>query len=687
MRGLTLAFCAAGMVAATGLVPLGHFPGDGFLFDSAIGARYWLSPAPPPTAPSVAIVALDAKSLSSKRLEAVPRALMAPVWAQLLDALFKAGARSVAFDLLFAYDGSSFRPGYDTPFLRALSTQRERVVLARSAGSLPHPSFIAALSFDQRSLGVADLVPDSDGVVRRLRVDYVDGQGAPVRSLVGGALAQAGVSDVPTEILIAPQESLQKLPTYSLVDVLACADAAPEVLREAFGNRMVFVGGTLRDEDRKTASDRYLPVPAEHGPQVGACGLRQEAPSAPQSETLPGVFVHAAAAEAVAAGDPTHMASRILFGGVGVLAAVCGVGLGFLATPWSGAFLTGVALSLLWLLEVVGLLGGVWLPMALPMVGLAASGVSANAVRYLLEERRRRRVQHAFGHYLSPFVVDRLAEAEIDLKLGGELHDVTILFADLTGFTAASQQMDAQSLVVLTNRYLELVVAEVEATGGYVDKFIGDAVMAMWGAPVPADDHQQRGTQAALAAAQAVMQEKLEAEARGAFGFGIKIGMHSGPASVGNVGTPKRYNYTAVGSTVNVASRMEGLPGVYRCAIVLSEETAVRAAERFLLCELDLVAPKGVIEPLRVYTPLAEIAMVTEAQRLYVATYARCLADYRACEFTRASEGWRALERDGPTVDAFYEGGPAAVMAERASEYAELPPEEPWDRSLVLTNK
>ena len=168
--------------------------------------------------------------------------------------------------------------------------------------------------------------------------------------------------------------------------------------------------------------------------------------------------------------------------------------------------------------------------------------VLAYVVRLLVEERRRRRVRKPSAIILPRGLVDRLTEHEAELRLGGE-REVTVMFADLSGFTALSGRLAPEELMELTNLYLGLVVEAVETTGGYVDKFIGDAVMALWGAPLPDPDHAASAARGALRALAGVMRAKAEADRRGEPSYAIKIALNTGPAVIGNVGAAKRYNY------------------------------------------------------------------------------------------------------------------------------------------------
>jgi adenylate cyclase len=305
-------------------------------------------------------------------------------------------------------------------------------------------------------------------------------------------------------------------------------------------------------------------------------------------------------------------------------------------------------------------------------------------VRYLAEERTRRRIEVAFGRYVSPHLVERLAASHETLRLGGERRDVSVMFADLSGFTALSTQVSPEALTQLTNRYLAFIVDAVEATGGYVDKFIGDAVMALWGAPVGDGAHARHAVHAALAARESIEAARSAARRQGQAGFAVKIGIHSGPAVVGNVGTERRYNYTAVGETVNVAARLEGVPGVYGCAVVVSEQAASLAGDALIFRELDRIRVKGREEPMKIFEALGTRADISEATLRRRDAYAAALADYRARRFDDAAKQWSAMAAMGPDTEI---DGPAATMAARALDFARTPPPPDWDGVFVMTGK
>ncbi len=179
-----------------------------------------------------------------------------------------------------------------------------------------------------------------------------------------------------------------------------------------------------------------------------------------------------------------------------------------------------------------------------------------------------------------------------------------------------------------------------------MDKFIGDAVMAIWGAPVEDERHAVNGIRAALGAVARIRQEKEVAEARGEISFSVEIGLNSGCSIVGNVGTDKRYNYTAVGEMVNVAARLEGVPGIYGCKIVVSQRTAELAKDEFLMRELDTIRVKGREAPLEIFEPLVEHAKGSEEQIDHVRRYTEALGHYRSLRFAEACSIWETLSRE-----------------------------------------
>jgi adenylate cyclase len=689
-RTLTCLLCAAtALVVAVVASPSWV---DGPVLDLVVALRAALGLTGPSGPSPIAVIALDARSLDSPELAPYPRALLGPVWARLLDGLAAAGTRVVGFDILFAHSANrvpELAPEFDRPFIAALVRHRERLVILRSGRTLPAPPFLAALEFDAATLGLAELPRDPDGRYRRVPAAYPTEESGAVPTLAGALVERAQGPPMPAEVILTPRHHLEALPTYALVDVLRCIPAAPEAVARAFGGKVVLIGTTLPEEDRRLSSGWLLPAPRADGAPLHPCGLRPLRASAPDEPDVPGVFLHAAAVETVLSGRVTALAPRPIVAALAGAAAATGAGLGLSLSPWLAAVavLTGALLVLAG--GTLLLAGDLWLPLAVPLGSLGAAAAVAYVARYLVEERTRRRIQHAFSHYLSPTLVARLAADPGALVLGGERREVTVMFADLSGFTALSSKVEPEVLTRLTNQYLGYIVEQVEATGGYVDKFIGDAAMAIWGAPAADPDHAANAVRAALGAVARIRQESAAATQRGEPTFSVKIGINSGPAVVGNVGTARRYNYTAVGETVNVASRLESVPGLYGCQIVLGTHTAELTREAFLLRELDTIQVKGRERPLTISEPVTERARASTEEVERATRYAAALAHYRARHFADAEAIWSVLAREEQALDGHREPAatPAGRMAARARAYADSPPPPDWDAVWVLTSK
>ena len=706
-RAVPLTAVACGLAAAAAAAWLGGtVPNlDGELYDRflAIRAAFLVPAADTEPPPQVAVLALDARSLDAPDLRRLPRTFFGPVWTQTLDLVIgTGGARAVGFDFLFDYNPADLLPDllaglsgddtsgaarrFDLPMRAALSRYRDRIVLGRSGTTLPIQPYRAALRYDSGSLGALEYWPDPDGIFRHIDA-VVPGEEEKLGTLAAALLRRAGI-EMPRDVLLAPARKFETLPTYSLRDVLECGrtldDAARNALRAAFAGRIVLIGSTQPDEDRKLAADRYMPAATPRGDQTGQCALPHRGASLPASATIPGVYLHAAAVDAVLRGAVPRVAALPAVAAETGLAGTGGALVGMTLTPWAAAVAISAGGVGLAALGIALLGGGIYLPVGSGLLAALGGLIVAYAVRYLVEERRRRRVQDAFSHYLSPSIVDRLADEAAALRLGGERRDVTVMFADLSGFTALSERVSPETLVSETNRYLRVIVEAVEATGGYIDKFIGDAVMAIWGAPVDDPDHARHAVLAALDAATRVAAAAAEARAAGNPVFAVKIGLNSGPAIVGNVGTERRFNYTAVGETVNIASRLEGVVGIYRSGIVIGEDTQRRldtgeGGGMPPFCELDRIVVKGKTTPLAVFAPLPSGPGADPAAPVVDRdAYAAALQLYRQRRFGEAAALWRAH------ADHF---APAAVMADRAALFESSPPPSDWSGAWVLTSK
>jgi class 3 adenylate cyclase len=662
---------------------------DGMLYDLSLATH---GVRPGTGGDPVAVIAMDRGSLDSEELAATPRVLFGPFWAKLIDGLAEAQVKAIGFDIIFSYSANRFPAldaQYDRGFYDALARHHDRLVLARSARQ-PVAAPVEAAVYDldgdagndePAAIAFAELNPDSDGVQRRVspHLRALDGQLLPTFS--AALLARAQAPAMPDPVLLAPAAPLETIPAYRLVDVLRCLDRQPAAVAEAFSGKVVLVGSNLAEEDRKRTPDRFMPQPTAWVAESGECRLGRLGPSHAEGGTTPGVFVHAAAVQSVMTGNlvrPVPLIGRALGA---VLASVGGSLLGFAVAPWLAVLGVAALAAACFGLAVVALGFGFWFPVAVPAAAAVISMVLAYLVRFLVEERRRRRVQHAFSHYLAPSIVDRLAESEAELRLGGERREITVMFADLSGFTALSTRLPPEELMAVTNTYHAMMVEAVEATGGYINQFLGDAVMAIWGAPLPDPDHAASAARAALRIVEKIMQAKAAADAQGVPGYAVKIGINTGPAVVGNVGAPKRYNYTAVGETVNIAARLESVPEDYGCRIVVGPVTAAAIADRFVLCELDWIKVKGKDEAFSVFQLISGKSTAEPAEMRYREQYGTGLERYRAGDFATAEDIWRhEVTGSIPLSSA------ALIMARRCADLKSAPPAA-WDGVFVKTSK
>ncbi len=277
-----------------------------------------------------------------------------------------------------------------------------------------------------------------------------------------------------------------------------------------------------------------------------------------------------------------------------------------------------------------------------PPVTLAAIYVSGTALAFMRTERERAAIRGAFGMYLSPDLVERLARHPELLQLGGELREITVMFTDVRGFTRISEQFDPHGLTRFMNRFLTPMTDIVLSHRGTIDKYMGDAIMAFWNAPLSVDDHAARACEAALAM-QARLRElnkqweqEARAEGRHHIPVSIGVGLNTGNASVGNFGSTQRFTYSCLGDDVNLASRLEGQCKSYGVGIIIGDKTR-SLAPGYAALELDLIMVKGKTEPERIHALLGDIAMgQAPAYQELVRRHAVFLELYRAGDFAEA---------------------------------------------------
>ncbi len=300
---------------------------------------------------------------------------------------------------------------------------------------------------------------------------------------------------------------------------------------------------------------------------------------------------------------------------------------------------------------------------------------------YTMEEREKRFIRSAFSYYLSDEVINQLLAHPEKLKLGGERKFITIMFSDLQGFTSLSERMEPEELVSLLNHYLTEMSEIILTNRGTIDKFEGDAIMAFFGAPLDYPDHAQSACFSALQ-----MQKKLKElnqiwREKGLPELRARIGINTGYALVGNMGSEKRMDYTAIGDEVNLASRLEGANKIYQSWILISESTYQQAKDYIEARELDLIRVVGKEKPVKVYELLAKKGELDEKMQRLIKLFAEGLKLYRKRKFTEAKSIFqKCLEINANDY-------PSQLYLERCQMYIENPPSADWDGVFQLKTK
>jgi adenylate cyclase len=408
----------------------------------------------------------------------------------------------------------------------------------------------------------------------------------------------------------------------------------------------------------------------------------------PLDPVMPGVEVHAQIIESILA-NALLSAPSWAIGAEIIVAVVFGLAI-IIAAP----MLPAAVLIALGAILILGLIGLSWyffaahnllIDFTYPLISSWLIYLVLTFVNYFREQKQRQQIRSAFGYYLSPPLVEQLAKSPDRLVLGGEERRMTILFSDVRGFTTISEHYkdDPQGLTQLMNRFLTPLTNAIIDRKGTIDKYIGDAIMAFWNAPLDDADHEANACDAALemlARAEALNIElKREAETNGGVYMPLRIGigLNSGPCVVGNMGSDFRFNYSVLGDTVNLASRLESRTKDYRLPMVIGSRTAERAKAKFATMEIDLIQVKGKKQPEVVFTVLGRAQTEEDPRcRDLRELNGQMLACYRKQQW---DEAVTLLERCRKLGNGFEVAGLYDMYEERIAMYRAEPPPPDWD--------
>jgi class 3 adenylate cyclase len=548
-----------------------------------------------------------------------PLAFWTPYWARAVDVLAKAGAKAVGLDFIYLVSAESWlrklklpdsqiSREYDSAFRAALS--QGKTILITHLVELPDGNLdLLQPPDDQRlllpggpkDLGIANLHPDADKHVRGFYPVMIPDPAVPGLAFnMQLALRAAGADAGGAEWQIAGKTLKRELkrypigytgppgtiPTVSMLELLR-PDALESPAVKALSGKVAIIG--LNNTGNH---DRHF-TPYSRGADA---------------DQMAGAEIHANIIETILSGRyprALSLQAEVLY--IGILVAVAA----WLFLKLSAG--AGAALGLLLLVAAAtpayAAFRHDWvLPVAELQTAIAACFLMTLGLRLTGEERERARIREMFGRYVSEAVVAKLLTEGRRPDLGGEARTVTVLFSDIRGFTTFSEKLTAHEVVEMLNAYFTRACEPILAQGGSVDKFIGDAVMAEFGSPVTYPDHARRALRAALGMAR-------EAEAfkdwmrkrfpdRGLAQFGIGVGLYTGEAVIGSIGTPKRMEFTAIGDTVNAASRLEGVTKDLKVVIAASQSTLDAAGPGVRTGKRETVTVKGRAEPIVVHEVL-----------------------------------------------------------------------------------
>ena len=345
------------------------------------------------------------------------------------------------------------------------------------------------------------------------------------------------------------------------------------------------------------------------------------------------------------------------------------------SNPLPNVVIGGGFLCIPGLLSIGGYAVGYWVPFALLETVTVATIVFALLINYVTEGRQKRFIKDAFKHYLSPDVIDVLMQHPENLKLGGERRTISIYFSDFQGFTSISEALEPEELTAVLNEYLSAMSDIIQEEHGTIDKYEGDAIIAFWNAPLNVPDHAIRVVRAALKGQTVLAAMRPAFKARIGKEMHMRIGMNTGAAVVGNMGSRTRFDYTMFGDAVNLAARLEGANKQFGTYTMISQYTAELLDDSFALRELGRLAVVGRREPVTVYEPMFHEQY--EASETILDTFAEGLDMFYQGRFTHARKIFRSISAHDPAATAY---------ADKCKAYSVAPPQH-WHGVWKLTSK
>lgn len=645
----------------------------------------------------VRLVLFDSAFVASwPYLSPFPRAALA----SLIDAAHESGAKAIGLDVFLEqpYPILNAIDSGDVKLRAAIERAGNVILVAPTEGSStnrrwqpPHPYFAEVAAsvasadlptpFETIRDGVLTVRTDSGLVPSFALAMYAVTVGLNLDSLLSAAekTGRLDIPGLPREYAKLPEDATQTVPIFFegppsqtdredgafralsgfVIAQLAGVPGAAAMMMDV-RDKVVILGSGFHDSERfrspyyteRHKDDRKI-FGWTYGPEIHANALQN---------LLGGNFIR-----------PLPWYARLLL----VLAVAVAVAVITFArgTKWGAASVVGISIATTVVAWIIFGRNGLVVPIVAPTFASLFAMLGSTSYVSIVEGAEKRMIKSAFGRFVSPRVADQLMSDPSRLKLGGDRVQISMLFSDLAGFTSMSEMLDPQHLVQVLNEYLHEMAELVKQEDGYVDKYIGDAVMALYGAPNAMPDHAARACRTALR-----MQTRLDqlnakwiAEDPAWKKLKVRIGLNTGDPVVGNIGGEEKIQYTALGDAVNLAARLEPACKSYGVGIMLAQRTREEAGDAIIVRELDMLAVYGKKEPIRVYELIGVGGEDIGEKAEVLEQYEKGLKAFRDRDFELALQYFRAAREIDPT------DGPSELYVERCEEYMLNPPPADWD--------
>ncbi|MFA6099844.1 MAG: adenylate/guanylate cyclase domain-containing protein [Patescibacteria group bacterium] len=622
--------------------------------------------------PRITIIAIDDAAMA--RLGRWPWARS--VHAELIDKISQAKPLAIGYDVNFPEisdqendkalaDAIRSAGNVVLPIELTLTNQNSQIFYDPSRVLMPIPLIASASA----RLGHTNTPQDVDGVVRRVPLAVASPEGSKIPHFAVQIAEMAGLKINLTQ----GTDSLGRLivhyinaPKHSF-PMLSAADVFDgKVKPEQLAGHFVLVGSTAPD----LHDEQLVPTAT--------------------SQPMPGVEIHASILDTLLKQNYLREVPVVLSA---LWLILLGAILGFLVPRLKARWSIPLALGL-WIVSIVGsfvLFDRGWIVDLLwPTIAIILGFGAVMLERRIAAERQKREIRAAFSRYVTESVVTSILADPSKLKLGGERRRMTVLFSDIRGFTTISEGLRPEKLVEIMNKYLSRMTDEVFKHEGVLDKYIGDAVMAFWNAPLDQPDHAKRAVETALDmlsalkemnAAKVFSSKGGSASGGGDLELKIGVGVNTGEMVVGNMGSEERFDYTVIGDSVNLGSRLESLTKEYGVCLLITDSARQELNSGYLIRTIDLVAVKGKKEPVKIFEVIKRSKNASQADRLFVKKFEDALTAYFSKDFSGAVRLADELLVERP------DDGPAKTLKARAEHFIQEPPPADWNGVWVMTKK